>query len=79
VARGWESKSIEEQQAEFSQNAHQARQKLTIVEAAQRRESENLRLARIRILRQIDSATSPRYRELLEKTLRDLDQRLHQQ
>jgi hypothetical protein len=35
-------------------------------------------MARTRILRQLESAFSPRYRGLLEETLKDLDDRLKQ-
>lgn len=76
VARGWESKSVEAQQAEASEKPQNQRPRLTSSEAAQQREAENLRLSRVRILRQIESTASPRYRALLQETLEDIDRRL---
>jgi hypothetical protein len=78
VARGWESKSVEAQQAESSEKPQKQRPRLTLSEAAQQREAENLRLARVRILRQIESTASPRYRALLQESLKDIDRRLGQ-
>jgi hypothetical protein len=76
MARGWESKSIEEQQAEAAQKPAVPHLRLTREQAARQREVETLRMARIRILRQMEAASSPRYRVLLEETLRDLDNKL---
>ena len=76
MARGWESKSIEEQQSEAAQKPAASHPKLTREQAARQREVETLRMARTRIVRQIESASSPRYRMLLEETLRDLDNKL---
>ncbi len=76
MARGWESKSIEEQQAEAAQKPAAPHRILTREQAAGQREQESLDLARTRILRQLDSAPAPRYRILLEQTLKDLDTKL---
>ncbi len=76
MARGWESKSVEAQQADAITDKTTAKPRLTREEAAQLREQENLRLARTRILQQLASASSPRYRALLQETLKDLEDRL---
>lgn len=76
MARGWESKSVEQQQEALtavSKGPVKARspQQIAIL---QRRES--LELARRSVLSQIESASSPRHRELLEKGLAELDRQL---
>lgn len=45
-------------------------------QAAHCREKENLRLARQRVLHQIETAANPRHKELLEASLSELDERL---
>jgi hypothetical protein len=77
VARGWESKSVEAQQSEAAETSHTSRTKITPEQAAGLREKENLRLARQRILQQIETSDNPRHRKLLEMGLAELDERLH--
>src|SRR5690348_16812910 len=74
MARGWESKSVEAQQAEAMEKPGKARVKLTPEAAARTRERENFRLARRRVLQQLELSRDPRHRKLLEETLADLDQ-----
>jgi len=76
MARGWESKSVEAQQAEASERNQKPRAKLTLEEAARLRERESVRLARQRLLQQLESSRNPRHRVLLENALSDLDQKL---
>ena len=76
MARGWESKSVEAQQAEASEKNQKPRAKLTPEGAARVRERENLRLARQRLLQQLESSQNPRHRALLNNALSDLDQKL---
>jgi hypothetical protein len=45
-------------------------------EAVRWREKESLRLARIRVLQQLDSSQNSRHRKLLQETLKDLDAKL---
>src|SRR5579864_7537529 len=52
MARGWESKSVEAQQAEATETSSKPRVKLTPEAAARRREQENLRLSRQSIVQQ---------------------------
>ena len=77
MARGWESKSIEAQQAEASEVTSKPRLKLTPEAAARHREQENLRLFRQSVLQQLQKTQNHRHRELLENTLADLDQKLN--
>lgn len=76
MARGWESKSVEAQQAEAIEESGKLRVKLTPEAAARSRERETLRLARHRVVQQLDQSQNPRHRKLLEDTLADLDQKL---
>lgn len=76
MARGWESKSVEAQQFEAMQKSSEARAKLSPEAAARARERDILRLARQRVLQQLEKATNPRHRLLLENELADLDQKL---
>jgi len=76
VARGWESKSVEEQQAEASEKSSKRRAPMSAEEAVRWREKEGLRLARQRVLEQMDASQNPRHRKLLEDTLADLEEKL---
>ena len=76
VARGWESKSVEAQQAEAGDKSAKPRTKLSVEQAARAREREKLRLSRQTVLRQLESAVNERHREQLKKALADLDDML---
>jgi hypothetical protein len=78
MARGWESKSVEDQQAEATQKSAKPGRKLTAAEAAREREKEGLRLSRSRILQQLASSQNPRHRKVLEDALAELDEKLSQ-
>ena len=77
VARGWESKSVEEQQFEAAEKATRTGPPPTRQDAMRWRKSENLRLARQRVLQQLAANPSSRYRKLLEAALADLDEKLN--
>jgi len=76
MARGWESKSVEAQQAEAWEKSNTARRRLSPEEAARVREKESLRLARQRLLEQIERTENPRHRKLLEDSLAELEKRM---
>jgi len=76
VARGWESKSVEAQQAEASDKSAKLRPPMSADEAARWREKENLRLARQRVLQQLEVSQNPRHRKLLDDALADLEEKL---
>ena len=78
VARGWESKSVEAQQAEASDKSARRRPAMSANEAARWREKESLRLARQRVLQQLGGSQNPRHRKLLEDALADLEEKLEQ-
>jgi hypothetical protein len=76
MARGWESKSVEAQQAEASDKSSHNRPPMSAEEAARWREKESLRLARQRVLQQLEASTNPRHRKTLQASLADLDEKL---
>lgn len=76
MARGWESKSVEAQQAEAADQSAEKRTKLSPEAAAMRRERENLRLSRQRVLAQLKASPNPLLRTSLEAALAELDQKL---
>jgi hypothetical protein len=76
MARGWESKSVE-QQIEDSQTDQNAAALLTAPDEIElRRKREGLLLQRSRILQEIEAARNPRYRELLKEMLHHIDNQL---
>jgi hypothetical protein len=78
VARGWESKSVEEQQAEAREKKAHKGTPLSAAEAARQREKENLHLSRQQVLQQMKNTQNPRHRELLQDALAALDEKLSQ-
>jgi len=78
VARGWESKSIEEQQAQAAASLDRTRPQLTPTQIARQQRRDGLSLSRKRLLQQLDAAQNPRHREMLQAALADLDARLAQ-
>jgi len=78
MARGWESKSVEAQQAEASDKSAKVRPRLSADAAARLREQETLRLSRKRVLQQLETSHNPRLRELLQDELGHLDRKLSQ-
>ena len=78
MARGWESKAVEGQQADANEKPAQGRPRLSPEHAAQARQREGLRLSRQRVLQQLEAAQNPQHRKLLEEALADLDEKLKQ-
>lgn len=77
VARGWESKSVEEQMdAAETRKAAAAQPKLSEAELRIQRERESIQLSRGRILRELEAARHPRHRGQLSQALSFLDERL---
>lgn len=76
MARGWESKSVEAQQAEAREKPAEPRPIMSVEEAARWREREGLRLARQRVLQQLEQSADPRHRRLLQDSLADLEKKL---
>jgi len=76
MARGWESKSVEQQQEEASaQTVH--RQPLTPEQISRENRRKGLELSRNRMVQQMEATSNPKYREMLERALADLDHELN--
>ena len=77
MARGWESKSVEDQQAEaLRPKDHSLPKSLTPEQAARARQRTTLELSRKRTLEQLAQASNPLQRNMLEKAIADLDHRI---
>lgn len=75
MARGWESKSVEEQQSAANTQV-ESKQRLTPEQAAQKQARMAVELSRRRVLQQLQAVQNPRHREMLEVALSELDERL---
>ncbi|MGA9812483.1 MAG: hypothetical protein WBQ64_06890 [Terriglobales bacterium] len=74
MARGWESKSVEEQQSAATTEVA-SKQRLTPEEAALKQAREAIDLSRRRVAQQLQSAQNPRHRQMLESALSELEAR----
>ena len=79
MARGWESKSVEDQVA-AAEAAKEARAKPYLTEGEREKETErqSLLLSRTQITNRLKAATNPRYRAQLESALMHLENRLRE-
>ena len=76
MARGWESKSVEQQQEEAKSETHTHKQPFTAEQIATAQKREGLELSRKRILQQLETASNPRHRGMLEAALHDIEAQL---
>jgi len=81
MARGWESKSVEQQQEEVAAQRKSIRDKSARApispDAQQRnRKREGLLLSRGSLAQQLQVASHPRHRQMLEKAIAELDRQL---
>jgi hypothetical protein len=76
MARGFESKDVEYQQAEAAERRRPGRRALTAAERdhASRRQTIELAVARARA--ELSGASSPHHRRMLEAAIADLDAQL---
>jgi len=80
MARGWESKSVEEQQsAAPSTQSSENKNSRPAAEQAVARNREALQLARARMQQQLEACTNPKYAEQLQQALASLDKQLAQE
>ena len=75
MARGWESKSVEAQQDEASRERTPKRQ-LSPSEQATAQRRAALELTRARTAADLERATAPQHRRMLERALAALDEQL---
>ena len=77
VARGFESKDVEQQQQEAEERRAAAKRVAVSAELAEvERKRDGLQLQRTRILREIESSSNERHRKTLESGLAYLDEQL---
>lgn len=76
MARGWESKSVEQQQQERSEQRTGARPVVSAEQQERNRKREGLALSRKRLIQQLEAASNPRHRQLLADALAALDRQL---
>ena len=81
MARGWESKAVEDQIEQATERAlrQQSLENLSPEERARRERLESLRLSRAHTLTQLERATRPAHRQMLQRTLRALEAEIEQQ
>ena len=77
MARGWESKSVEDQMdnAKADRDA-QIKPRLSVEDRERHTRMQSLRLSRARIVSLLKAARNERYRAQLERTLGELDAQL---
>ena len=75
MARGWESKAVEDQIEQATERAlrQKSLEDLSPAERARRERLESLRLSRAHTLTQLERATRPAHRQMLQRTLRALE------
>ena len=74
MARGWESKFVEEQISEKESDSPVAgKSRLTPAQVERRTKYQGLLLARSRTLSNLESSRDPRFRALMERTLAALE------
>ena len=77
MARGWESKSVEDQMADAEDAKHdRVKLHLSAQERVKETQRQSLLMSRTQILRRLNGATNPRYRTQLEAALQDLEKKL---
>jgi hypothetical protein len=76
MARGWESKSVEQQQDERASETNKSRPRLTPEQQELNRKREGLLLSRKRLVGQLESSTHAAHRRMLEQSLAEIDRQL---
>jgi len=76
MARGWESKSVEQQQEVMSEQRKTLRAPISPDQQQRNRKREGLLLSRSRLTQQLQAASSPRHRQMLEQAITELDRQL---
>ena len=76
MARGWESKSVEQQQEEKAERQRPPRSPLSAGQQKRNRERDGLVLSRERLNQQLHTSRNPRHRQMLERAIAELDRQL---
>jgi hypothetical protein len=76
MARGWESKSVQDQMDSAASRQDRRSPQPSPDEIARQRKRESLLLHRTRVLRDLENCTDPRYRKTLSEGLSYLEAQL---
>lgn len=76
MSKGWESKSVEEQQNEVQNASRSPKPRKTAEQIAHDSTRNSLEMSRQRVLQQLQVACNPNHRNMLEQALADLDERI---
>jgi len=77
MARGWESKSVEDQvQNSQTKTSDKRTRQIAPSELETHRRREVLLLSRVRVQRDLEASQNPRYRDQLSRALADIESRL---
>ncbi|MBI3477067.1 MAG: hypothetical protein HY010_15145 [Acidobacteria bacterium] len=76
MARGFESKSVEQQQAEMLDRRPRNGPPPTLAEQDKNRKRQGLLLSRTNLERQLGAAANPRHRQMLTEGIAELDRQL---
>jgi hypothetical protein len=76
MARGWESKSVEDQQADLEEKRRKPVEVPSTEDAERLAKRRTLELARTRALSDLQRACSPAHRAMLEAAIQALDAQL---
>lgn len=76
MARGWESKSVEEQQAEFTKSNPGTSKKKSPIEQERARQIRTLQLTRLYIQQQLERSQNERHKQMLTQEIQHLDKQI---
>jgi hypothetical protein len=76
MARGWESKSVEQQQEEMAEHRKAAGPVLTPEQRERERKRQGLLLSRKRLVQQLEVAQNPRHQQMLRQAIAELEKQL---
>jgi hypothetical protein len=76
MARGWESKSVEQQQEEMSDRRKSGGTPISPAQQQSNRKREGLLLSRHRLAQELQTASNLRHRQMVERAIAELDRQL---
>ena len=76
MARGWESKSVEQQQSEMPERGQATRPRVSPEQQERDRKRQGLLLSRTHLSRQLETVENTRHREMLAGAIAELDRKL---
>lgn len=76
MARGWESKAVEQQQADMPDRGQRPRAHVSPEQRDRDRKRQGLLLSRTRLAHQLETSQNPRHRQMLVDAIAELDRQL---